>query len=298
MKRVLIMLAYLFNFFYNPYYKMESHTYSSNVEEIIKDIDLENNYDKSIIRYRFLDEIKFYEKKREHTKKYYNVFRFLVTTGSILLPAILSMGQMDPAKLPKHFDQITYWMTWTISLTVIACNGFLQLFSLDKNYFNYSTVVEQLKSEGWQFFGLCGKYEDYGSHQEAYKVFSKAIEGIKRKQIEQEYANGKSEGNKKKNKFDYQGELKKLTDEQTEKGEKMKQEMQDMFQKQLEDKMKQALEDKIKSELGDKKKSLADKMKSSLSEGVAETSGVKVEVTEKDDKKDVKKDKKKEEGDK
>ena len=277
---------------------MENHTYSSNVEEIIKDIDLENNYDKSIIRYRFLDEIKFYEKKREHTKKYYNVFRFCVTTGSILLPAILSMGQMDPAKLPKHFDQITYWMTWTISLTVTACNGFLQLFSLDKNYFNYSTVVEQLKSEGWQFFGLCGKYEDYGSHQEAYKVFSKAIEGIKRKQIEQEYANGKSEGNKKKNKFDYQGELKKLTDEQTEKGEKMKQEMQDMFQKQLEDKMKTALEDKITSELGDKKQSLADKMKSSLSEGVAETSGVKVEVTEKDDKKDVKKDKKKEEGDK
>ena len=55
---------------------------------------------------------------------------------------------------------------------------------------------------------------------------------------------------------------------------------------------------KLIRELGDKKKSLADKMKSSLSEGVAETSGVKVEVTEKDDKKDVKKDKKKEEGDK
>jgi len=278
---------------------MEAHKYSTNVEEIIQDIDLENNYDKSIIRYRFLDEIKFYEKKRDHTKKYYNVFRFCVTTGSILLPAILSMGQMDPTKLPKHFDQITYWLTWTISLTVTACNGFLQLFSLDKNYFNYSTVVEQLKSEGWQFFGLCGKYEDYKTHQDAYKVFSKAIEGIKRKQIEQEYANGKSEGNKKKNKFDYQGELKKLTDEQTEKGDKMKQDMQDMFQTQLEDKMKQALEEKMKSELDNTKQSLtdkvelsladkmklslADKMKSSLSEGLAETSGVKVEVTEKEE---------------
>ena len=119
---------------------------------------------------------------------------------------------MDPAKLPKHFDQITYWMTWTISLTVTACNGFLQLFSLDKNYFNYSTVVEQLKTEGWQFCGLCGKYEDYETHNDAYKTFSKAIETIKRKQVEQEFANGKSEGNKKKKKFDYQGELKKLTD--------------------------------------------------------------------------------------
>ena len=53
-------MNYTIKILYNPYYKMENHTYSSNVEEIIKDIDLENNYDKSIIRYRFLDEIKFY----------------------------------------------------------------------------------------------------------------------------------------------------------------------------------------------------------------------------------------------
>ena len=278
--------------------------YSDNVKEIIEEIDLENSYDKSIMRYRFLDEIQYYEKKRDHTKKYYNVFRFLVTTGSILLPAILSMGQMDPAKLPKHFDQITYWMTWTISLTVTACNGFLQLFSLDKNYFNYSTVVEQLKTEGWQFFGLCGKYEDYETHNDAYKTFSKAIETIKRKQVEQEFANGKSEGNKKKKKFDYQGELKKLTDEQTGKADKMKHEMEEMFQKQLEDKMKSSLEDKMKSTLEDKmkqevedkmksipkKQSLTEKMKSALPEGFAESTSVEVEVTDK--KEDKKEDKK------
>ena len=51
-------------------------------------------------------------------------------------------------------------------ITVTASNGFLQLFSLDKNY-SYSMVVEQLKTEGWQFFGLSGKYEDYDSHQES-----------------------------------------------------------------------------------------------------------------------------------
>ena len=27
-------------------------------------------------------------------------------------------------------------------------------------------VVEQLKTEGWQYFGLSGKYEDYPNHQE------------------------------------------------------------------------------------------------------------------------------------
>jgi len=187
-------------------------SFSENVSGIIDEIELSRPYDKAIIKHRFLDEITFYEKKRDETKRYYNTFRFIVTTGSILLPAVLSMGQMDPAKLPKHFDVISYWFSWTISLLVTGSNGFLQLFSLDKNYFNYSMVVEQLKTEGWQYFGLSGKYEDYPDHQSAYKSFSKSVESIKRKQIEQEFQNGKGENKKKK--FDFQGEMKKFKEEQ------------------------------------------------------------------------------------
>lgn len=187
-------------------------TFSDNVSGIIDDIELNRTYDKAILKHRFLDEITYYEKKRDETKRYYNLFRFIVTTGSILLPAVLSMGQMDPAKLPKNFDMISYWCSWTISLLVTGSNGFLQLFSLDKNYFSYSMVVEQLKTEGWQFFGLSGKYEDYPNHQSAYKTFSKSVESIKRKQIDQEFSNGKGENKKKK--FDFQGEMKKFAEEQ------------------------------------------------------------------------------------
>tara|TARA_B100001094_G_scaffold129859_1_gene125754 strand:- start:2718 stop:3494 length:777 start_codon:yes stop_codon:yes gene_type:complete len=186
--------------------------FSRNVSGIVDELDLEKSYDKSIIKFRFLNEISFYEEKRDYTRKYYNAFRFIVTTGSILLPAILSMGQMDPAKLPANFDMVSYWTSWIISLMVTASNGFLQLFSLDKNYFSYSMVVEQLKTEGWQFFGLSGKYEDFESHQEAYKVFSKSIESIKRKQVEQEFSNGK--GDNKKKKFDFHGEMKKFSQDQ------------------------------------------------------------------------------------
>ena len=187
-------------------------TFSDNVSGIIDDIELQRSYDKAILKHRFLDEITYYEKKRDETKRYYNVFRFIVTTGSILLPAVLSMGQMDPTKLPKNFDMFSYWCSWTISLLVTGSNGFLQLFSLDKNYFSYSMVVEQLKTEGWQFFGLSGKYEDYPDHQSAYKTFSKSVESIKRKQVDQEFSNGKGENKKKK--FDFKGEMQKFAQEQ------------------------------------------------------------------------------------
>ena len=187
-----------------------NNSYANQVNEIINTLELDSETDRSILKSRFLSEVINYEKRKLKTKKYYDIFRFIVTTGSILLPAILSLGQMDPAKLPAHFDQISYWASWTISLMVTASNGFLQLFSLDKNYFEYALTTEQLKTEGWQFFQLSGKYEDDESHKDAYKIFSKSIENIKRKQVEKEFSGkGDVNKNKKEKKFDFQGELMK-----------------------------------------------------------------------------------------
>lgn len=192
---------------------LNTYSYKDQVYDIIDTLDLNNETEKNILRSRFLAEVLSYENRKHNTKKYYDVFRFLVTTGSILLPAILSMGQMDPAKLPKNFDNISYWASWSISLMVTACNGFLQLFSLDKNYFEFAITTEQLKTEGWQYFQLSGKYEDYDDHKEAYKPFCKSIENIKRKQVEKEFPGkadvnkGKKEGKKKE--YDFQAELMK-----------------------------------------------------------------------------------------
>ena len=87
-----------------------------------------------------------------------SVKSFFKNSILLIISAILSLGQMDPSKLPKNFDQWTYWSSWTISLMVTASNGFLQLFSLYKNYFEYALTTEQLKTEGWQYFQLSVKY--------------------------------------------------------------------------------------------------------------------------------------------
>ena len=191
--------------------KFERIGYKDQVLDIINSLELPSETDKHILKSRFLYEVLNYDARRNNTKKYYNTFRFIVTLGSILLPAIMSIGQMDPTKLPKNFDRFSYWASWSISLTVTACNGFLQLFSLDKNYFEYAITTEQLKTEGWQFFQLSGKYEDYPDHSSAYRSFSKSIENIKRKQVEKEFS-GKVEVKKKKE-FDFKKELEKVVPE-------------------------------------------------------------------------------------
>jgi hypothetical protein len=188
----------------NP--KFERIGYKDQVLDIINSLQLKSETDKHILKSRFLYEVLNYDARRNHTKKYYNGFRFTVTVGSILLPAILSIGQMDPEKLPANFDNISYWSAWSISLMVTICNGFLQLFSLDKNYFELAITSEQLKTEGWQFFQLSGKYDEYPDHESAYRPFCKSIENIKRKQVEKEFS-GKGEVKKKKE-FDFAKELK------------------------------------------------------------------------------------------
>ena len=186
--------------------KMSTRICHQDLHEIIDTLELSSDTNRKILKSRFFNEVRYYDARRDRVKKYYNAFRFIVTTGSILLPAILSIGQMDPDKLPANFDQISYWSSWGISLTVTACNGFIQLFSLDKKYYDYAITSEQLKTEGWQFFQLSGKYVEFPNHEAAYRFFCKAIESIKRKQIEKEFS-GKGDDNKKP--FDFSKELTK-----------------------------------------------------------------------------------------
>ena len=229
-------------------------SYKDRILNIIKSLDLDNKK-KIIIKNRFLYEIMEYEKKRDNTKKYYNAFRFIVTTGSIFLPAMLSIGQMDPNKLPKNFDNISYWITWSISLMVTASNGFLQLFSLDKNFFTYAIVTEQLKTEGWQYFQLAGKYEDFDDHDEGYRTFCKSIESIKQKQVEQEFS-GKGTGTKKKPEYNFSKKMEdfqnKFIEEQKQTAINLKEEMKlEMKEEQLKiekKKVKKSISNTIKEQ--------------------------------------------------
>jgi len=229
-------------------------SYKDRILNIIKSLDLDNKK-KIIIKNRFLYEIMEYEKKRDNTKKYYNAFRFIVTTGSIFLPAMLSIGQMDPKKLPKNFDNISYWITWSISLMVTASNGFLQLFSLDKNFFTYAIVTEQLKTEGWQYFQLAGKYEDFDDHDEGYRTFCKSIESIKQKQVEQEFS-GKGTGTKKKPEYNFSKKMEdfqnKFIEEQKQTAINLKEEMKlEMKEEQLKiekKKVKKSISNTIKEQ--------------------------------------------------
>ena len=141
---------------------------------------------KTVLQNRYIRVLEnFHSRARTLSWAYYGV-RTIVTVGSILVPAFLSI-QRDSAS-----NNAIYWTTWMISLAVTICNGFMTLFKLDKKYYFINTTLEMLHSEGWQYIGLTGRYVpkdamETPSHDNQFIVFFHMAEKIKMRQVEEEF---------------------------------------------------------------------------------------------------------------
>jgi len=132
---------------------------------------------------RYLPLFKSYRARSRYYALVFHSSRFIVTVGSITVPALLSLQSADNLK----------WLTWAISLAVTIFNGILTLFKIDKKYYYLHTVRGVLESEAYQFIALAGRYGKArdatatNSHVYQFPYFCIAMEKIRMKQIEEEY---------------------------------------------------------------------------------------------------------------
>jgi hypothetical protein len=120
----------------------------------------------------------------------YNTHRLLITVGSIIVPALLSIQHTDQLQGWTQAYQGVYWTTWLLSLLVSIANGMLTMFKFDRKYYLFHAVFEQLKTEGWQFLGLTGNYRgttETHSHELQFGPFSHTVERIRMRQTEEEF---------------------------------------------------------------------------------------------------------------
>lgn len=153
---------------------------------------------KNIMKERYVKIMNQFEMRCFRIACIFHLARFIVTVGSLLVPALLSIQYSDTSnsttiKDPDSFAYEIYWATWVISLLVTTSNGVLSTFKVDKKYYFLHTTLEQLRSEGWQFLELSGRYSGFytpgikPSHENQFIYFCHAIEKIKMKQVEEEY---------------------------------------------------------------------------------------------------------------
>lgn len=153
---------------------------------------------KHIFQERYVSVLKSFENRCYRLAILFHILRILVSIGSLIVPALLSIQYSDTSssntiKDPTSFAYEIYWATWVISLLVTTSNGVLTVFKIDKKYYFLHTTMEQLKSEGWQYLELSGRYSGFytpgttPTHVNQFIYFCHAVEKIKMHQVEEEY---------------------------------------------------------------------------------------------------------------
>jgi hypothetical protein len=147
---------------------------------------------KQIILSRYVYILEHLSKRVRMYSRLFYTGHIVITVGSLLVPALLSI-QNSSATGNTSFSTQIYWTTFILSLMVTMCNGLLALFKIDKKYYFLHTTLERLRTEGWQYLGLTGRYSGHlvqnqiPNHQNQFVFFTHQIEKIKMKQIEEEY---------------------------------------------------------------------------------------------------------------
>lgn len=154
---------------------------------IIRNLDLDETRRKIILT-RFLEEVVLYDKKARVAEFFYICFSLIITIGSVILPALLSIQNVDfsdDEEVDRTYRERVYWFSWAISLLISICNGLIQLLSLNKQYSSYIVVRENLVSEGWKYLELCENYS-IGNHKDNFTRFCEEVEEIKKSQTDRE----------------------------------------------------------------------------------------------------------------
>lgn len=177
--------------------KLGTLTEEERFESILTKITDLTEIQKNTIRHRYIDLVRVFRRRAKYYSYLFHIGHFIITVGSLIVPALLSVQYTEAGIniiANVNFQAHVYWATWVISLLVSVFNGILTFSKVDKKYFFIHTTLERLRSEGWQFFGLTGRYSGNlinfiqpATHSNQYKFFTYYIEKIKLKQVEEEY---------------------------------------------------------------------------------------------------------------
>ncbi len=146
---------------------------------------------REVVANRYIPLVQHLRKRTTRISCMFHSSRIIVTVGSVLVPALLSIQYSQGM---DHSLQI-YWTAWSVSLLVTICNGLLTLFKLDKRYFFLHTVLEQMISVGWQYIELSGRFSGFytpgqtANHANQFIYFCHAVEKLRMRQVQEEYYN-------------------------------------------------------------------------------------------------------------
>lgn len=135
---------------------------------------------KRFLRSRWLDQVAWMEAKAAEAQRRYYRLRLTTVVGAVLVPVLVSLET-----LAGGFGDAARAGGVIASLVVAVSAAIEQFFGFGGRWQHYRQTVERLKSEGWFFFQLAGRYgTDGASHAAAYPAFAERVEEIVQSDVE------------------------------------------------------------------------------------------------------------------
>ena len=140
---------------------------------LIDGLDLDERQ-KRFFKSRWLDQVIWAEGKAAQTRRRYYALRLTTVIGAVLVPALVSVNTGN-----HDLDVAARIATWVVSLVVAISAAVEQFFRYGDRWRNYRRTAEQLKTEGWLFLQLGGRYGgDGSSHATTYASFAARTEEL------------------------------------------------------------------------------------------------------------------------
>ncbi|MGI0492947.1 DUF4231 domain-containing protein [Alkalinema pantanalense CENA528] len=146
-------------------------------KQMMGTIDLDE-LQKYYLTARWLDQVLWIESRASQSRDWHYRLRVTAIIGSVLVPILVGI---NPGLEGGQKDAWRY-LTTGISAVVAGATAIEQFFNYGERWRNYRRAAEELKSQGWQYFELCGPYNNT-THRQGFSKFHEAVEDIIRRDV-------------------------------------------------------------------------------------------------------------------
>ena len=126
---------------------------------------------------RWLENVLWMENAAQRTRTRYYGLRLTTVVGAVIVPALVSINAVGGTE-----SAIT-WLTFAVSLVVAVSAAVEGFFRFGDRWRHYRSLVEELKSEGWDFYELSGAYRAK-DHETAYPTFVERVNALLRRETQ------------------------------------------------------------------------------------------------------------------
>ena len=158
--------------------------YTEFLKEDFKDLfeQLElTQVQRKFLQSRWLDQVLWMEKKANLCRDRHYRLRLSAIILGVIVPILIGINVGDNNPRLRNAKEA---LTIGLSAIVAVSAAVEEFFHYGERWYHYRRTVESLKTYGWQFSQLSGRYANFPNHQEAFRDFSNQIEEIIQRDVE------------------------------------------------------------------------------------------------------------------